>query len=47
MGLTERAQIVLKQRKKRRKKRAKLIAKGENPNDYYSGKIWIGVKKDD
>ena len=47
MGLKERAQMVLKQRTKRRKKRAKLVAKGENPNDYYNGRIWIGVKKDD
>ncbi len=47
MGLKDRNRMVVKQRNKRRKKRAKLIAKGENPDDYYNGRIWIGIKKDD
>ena len=45
MGLTKRVQIKLKQRYKRRKKRKKLSNHGQDPNDYFYGKYYIGPNR--
>ena len=42
MGLKKRKQIKMKQKLKRHKKRLKLIQKGENPEDYYFGRFYVG-----
>jgi hypothetical protein len=42
MGLKDRKKMALKHRVKRRKKRRKLSAKGLNPDDYYSGRFYVG-----
>ena len=44
MGYRERAKMKVKQRLKRRKKRRKLVEKGKNPDEYYSGRFYIGNK---
>jgi hypothetical protein len=45
MGLRDRRANVVNQRDKRRKKRAKLAKKGLNPDDFYSGRVFIGHDK--
>jgi len=45
MGLTKRAQIKLKQKFKRRKKRKRLSNHSQDLNDYFYGKYYIGPNK--
>jgi hypothetical protein len=42
MGYKDRKQLKFKQRVKRRKKRLKLTKKGEDPDKYYHGNIYVG-----
>ncbi len=42
MGLKDRRKIALKHKVKRHKKRRKLAEKGLNPDDYYSGSVYVG-----
>ncbi len=41
MGQKSQYQVGLKQREKRKKKRDRLTAKGENPNAYFYGKYYV------
>lgn len=45
MGHRSRRKIGFQQAKKRRAKRARMKAKGLNPDDFYIGKTWVGAKK--
>ena len=43
MGLKTQRQIGLKQREKRKKARKKMMAKGQNPDQYYYGKFYLKI----
>ena len=44
MGMMDRKKIKINQGIKRRKKRLKLRQKGLNPDEFYSGKFYVGHK---
>jgi hypothetical protein len=46
MGMKERKKMQIKHGVKRRKKRLKLLKKGLDPNEFYSGKFYIGNKSE-
>jgi len=41
MGLKSQFQTKMRQAKKRKAKRKRLTAKGQNPNEYFYGKYYI------
>jgi hypothetical protein len=43
MGLKSQRQIGMKQREKRKKKRAKITKKGQNLQDFYYGKYYLKI----
>ncbi|MBI4974932.1 MAG: hypothetical protein HZA30_03495 [Candidatus Omnitrophica bacterium] len=43
MSLRKQFHVKMMQREKRRKNRKKLLAKGQNPNDYFYGRYNIGL----
>lgn len=46
MGLRSQYQVGVKQKEKRKKKRNRLIAKGQNITDYYYGKFYLKTGKE-
>jgi len=46
MGLKSQYQVGMKQREKRKKKRNRLVAKGQNANDYFYGKYYLKSGKE-
>lgn len=46
MGLRRQYQVRMKQRGKRKKKRAHIKAKGGNLNDFYYGKFYLKTGKE-
>ncbi|MCX5686894.1 MAG: hypothetical protein NTW09_05515 [Candidatus Omnitrophica bacterium] len=46
MGLKSQYQVGMKQREKRKKKRVKLAAKGQNASDYFYGKYYLKSGKE-
>ena len=46
MGQRSQFQIGMKQREKRKKKRQRLVKKGQDPKDYFYGKFCLKATKE-
>jgi len=47
VGYKDRQQMKIKQKVKRRKKRSKMVQKGLDPNEFYNGRTYVGIKDKD